>query len=149
MTDFERDLMILAMIAFDEASDQGAAGIRAVCWSIVNRHAAGKWYSRKTIAGTCLLSWQYSSLNDGDPNRERGAETPLANAAYQICLEEAELALKSKSIDPTGGATHYYRAGTKEPAWVSGRDAKTGAQVALPAVFCCQVNDHLFFKNVA
>lgn len=148
MTDADRDLLFLAMVAFDEASDQGQMGMRAVCWSVVNRHKAGRWYSRKTIAGACVLSWQYSSLNDGDPNRERGAETPMSDPTYQLAVTEAEAAISGLSEDPTFGATHYYRQGTPEPHWVQGKDPKTGAQAALPALFACQINDHLFFRNV-
>lgn len=138
MNDADRDLLIVSMVAFDEASDQGQEGIRAQIHSVVNRHAAGRWYSRKTLAGTCLLSWQYSALNDGDPNRERGAETSLSDEIYQLCMAEAAMAIAGASEDPTAGATHYYRVGTKVPVWA-----------AAPAVQTAQIKDHIFFKDVA
>lgn len=138
MNDADRDLLIVGMVAFDEASDQGPVGIRAQIHSVVNRHNAGKWYSRKTLAGTCLLGWQYSALNTDDPNRERGAETSMLNATYQLCMMEAGMAISGQTKDPTGGATHYYRQGTSVPAWASA-----------PAEMTVQINDHIFWKNVA
>ena len=144
MTDADRDLLVVAMVAFDEASNQGTAGIRAVCHCIVNRHRAGRWYSRKTLAGTCFLSYQFSSLNDADPNRERGVETSVSDPIYFECLGEADAAINGTSIDPTGGATHYYVQGTTEPTWVSGNPSKG----VPPATFLCQIGVELFYNNV-
>lgn len=147
MTDADRDLLIIGMTAFDEASDQGQSGIRGQVHSVINRHAAGKWYSRKTLAGTCLLAYAYSALNTADPNRERGAETSMDDPVYQLCMAEAAMAIAGTTDDPTLGATHYYRAGTPEPSWVTGLNA-AGVQVAPPATFTVQIKDHLFFKDV-
>jgi len=137
LIDADRDQLILAMVAFDEASDQGQDGIRAQIWSVLNRHAAGKWYSRKTLAGTCLLSWQYSALNNGDPNRERGAEVSLQDPTYQMCQLEVLRALSGITKDPVFGATHYYADGTDIPAWAYA-----------PAIFTIQIGKHRFYRNV-
>lgn len=149
MTDADRDLLFVAMTAFDEARSEGQAGIRAQIHSVLNRHAAGKWYSRKTLAGCVMLGYAYSALNNSDPNREIGVETSMLDPIYRLCLDEAESAITGETPDPTDGATHYYVAGTPEPSWVSGLDPKTGAQVAPPAIFTVQIGKHRFFKGVA
>lgn len=147
MTDADRDRVVVSLTAFAEASDQGQTGIRAQIWSVVNRHNAGKWYSRKTLAGTCLAAYAYSAMNTTDPNRERAAETPTDDFTYSLCTAETDAAMAGTTNDPTEGATHYYRAGTPEPSWVKGLDAN-GKQVAPPAEFTVQINNHLFFKGV-
>jgi hypothetical protein len=43
MTDADRDVILAALTAFGEASDQGRDGIRAQAWSMVNRQRAGRW----------------------------------------------------------------------------------------------------------
>ncbi len=146
-SDLDRDTIFLAEVAYAEASDQGQDGIRAQIWSVINRHNAGKWYSRKTLAGCVMLAYAYSAMNTEDKNRVRAVETTLMDPFMAICLFEAAAAIAGTSQDPTGGGTHYYRQGTPEPSWVSGKNAN-GAQVATPAIFTVAVKDHLFFKGV-
>lgn len=154
MTDLDRDLFVVGVNAFDEASDQGLPGIRAQIHSVINRHnakdASGKarWYARATLAGTVTAPYAYSAQNTLDPNRERGMETPMDNAIMQMCLSEAKQAIAGYTADPTAGATHYYAEGTPEPSWVKGIDPKSGTSVAPPASFCCKIGKHLFYKDV-
>jgi hypothetical protein len=148
MTDADRDILILATTAFAEASSEGPAGIRAQVHSVVNRHATGLWYAGKTLAACCLLPYAYSAWNTADHNRVRALETATSDPVMATCLDEAALAISGKSLDPTDGATHYYVQGTTEPDWVSGIDHKTGAAVAPPAVFTCQIGRHLYYKGV-
>lgn len=147
MTD--RDRIVVAMNAYAEARGEGRDGIRAQIHSVINRHAVGKWYSRKTLAGTCLLAYAYSAQNTDDPNRLAAAEADENDAVWQVCLDEAASAIAGVTQDPTQGATHYYAAGTPEPHWVRGVDPKTGAQVAQPALYCCRIGKHLFYRGVA
>lgn len=142
MTDADRDLLFVATTAFCEASGEGTEGIRAVVWSIVNRHRAGKWFSGKTLAGCCIIASQYSSWNTGDPNRRRALETPLSDVVMSLCVKETQDAIDGTTQDPTGGATHYYAPAsvTSVPAW------------ALPeagAVQTAKIGNHVFFRNVA
>jgi len=140
MTDADRDQLIIALTAFEEASDQGQDGIRAQIHSVVNRHAAGKWYSRKTLSGTCLLAYAYSAWNTTDQNRERAVETPMSDVVMETCMTEALWAMSGVSKDPTDGATHYFVAGTPAPSW---SDPATGS------VFTVQIGQHRFYKSVA
>lgn len=144
----ERDRFIVGVTVFCEASNQGRAGIRATGHSIVNRHRAGKWFSGATLAACCLQPYAYTSWNSNDPNRVRGLSINPQDPVMVMCLEETRAAMDGETEDTTLGATHYYRAGTVEPDWVSGVDKKTGVRVAPPAEFTVQINDHRFYKGV-
>lgn len=148
MTDLDRDILIAAMTVWQEARGEGPDGIRAVAHAIMNRHEAGKWYSRKTIAGTCLLAYAFSGWMTTDSNHEASAEVPMVDPIMTLCVDEVSNAVGGLTKDPTGGATHYFAAGTPEPLWVSGRNAN-GAQVTEPATYLTRIGKHLFYKNVA
>lgn len=147
MNDLDRDIFHVGENAYAEASSEGRAGIRAQVHSVVNRHAAGRWYSRKTLAGTVMAAFAYSAQNTTDSNRVRAAECPMSDPIMQMCMEEAAAAIAGSTPDPTGGATHYYAAGTTEPSWVQGHN-QDGERVAPPATFCGQIGKHLFYKDV-
>lgn len=143
----DRDTLILALTAFAEARGEGGVGIRAQVHSVVNRHATGRWFSGKTLGGTCLYPFAYSAWNTDDPNRRAAVEIDPDDFTFQLCLSEAADAIAGTTDDPTVGATHYYADGTPEPNWVSGM--KDGQQVAPAATFCCKIGRHLFYKDVA
>ena len=140
MTDADRDQLILTLTCWAEARGEGLAGWAAQAHSVVNRHAAGHWYSRKTLAGTCLLAYQYSAENTTDPNRLEAAETPMDDPVMAGVAAAVAQAIAGDSNDPTQGSTHYYAAGTTVPAWA---DPATGS------IFTVQIGRHLFFRNVA
>ncbi len=149
MTDADRDILIGAMTAWQEARGEGPDGIRAVAHAEVNRLRAGKWYSRKTLAGTCLLAYAFSGWMTSDPNRMASAEVSMSDPIMVLCVQEVSDAIAGVTQDPTGGATHYYAAGTKEPSWVTGKDPNTGEQEAPPANYLCRIGKHQFFNEVA
>ena len=57
MTAADRDKIVLLITALAEARGEGAMGLRAQIHSVLNRHAAGKWYSRKNLAACCLAPY--------------------------------------------------------------------------------------------
>lgn len=142
MTDMDRDILFVGTTAFCEASGEGPEGIRAVVWSIINRHHAARWYSAATLAACCLVASAYSSWNTGDPNRRRALETSMTNEVMALCIEEARAAISGETQDPTEGATHYLNpdAVTVMPPWTL---ASSGA------IQTVKIGKHLFFKNVA
>lgn len=148
MDGLTRDILIMGLTAYAEARSEGQAGIRAQVHSVINRHAAGHWYSRKTLAGTCFFAYAYSAFNSEDPNREIAAEAPMDDPIVKMCMDEAEQAITGVTDDPTAGATHYYAEGSPEPSWVLGIDAHTGLRVAPPATFCVKIGRHLFYRDV-
>lgn len=142
----ERDVFLLALVAYAEARSEQQAGIRAQIWSVLNRHDAGKWYSGKTIGETLFKPYAYSALNTTDPNRGKAVSVDWNDPVWQLCRTEAESALAGLTADPTSDATHYFVAGSPEPDWVSG--VRDGKQVAPAATFCCQIGRHKFYKGV-
>jgi spore germination cell wall hydrolase CwlJ-like protein len=95
-----------------------------------------------------MQGYSFSMWNDTDKNGVRACETPMDNEVMAVCLKEVAAAIAGDTQDPTGGATHYYVAGTKEPGWVTGRNAK-GESVAPPATYTTRIGAHLFYKDVA
>lgn len=142
----DRDIFMLALVAYAEASDQGQDGIRGQIHSAINRHKTRAWYTGKNIAATLLHPYAYSCMNSNDPNRVRAVQVDTDDFIWLLCMEEAEAAFAGTSDDPTNGATHYFKNGSPEPNWVSGK--KDGKQVAPPAIFTKQIGDHLFYKGV-
>ncbi len=148
MTDQDRDILFVAITAYAEARSEGRDGIRWQVHSVVNRHATGRWYAGKTLAGTCVLGYAYSAWNTTDRNHVIACETPVDDPVLAICLEEATAAVTGTTDDPTSAATHYYVSGSPVPDWVSGINSKNGAVAAPPAVFCGQQGKHLFYRGV-
>lgn len=148
MTDRDRDILVMTITALAEARNQGADGLRAQAHSVVNRHKAGKWYSRKSLSGCCLAPYAYSCYTAADQNDTVAAEILCTDPLWQTAESEVRWAIDGTTQDPTLGATHYYAAGTKEPTWVSGKNDR-GEQVAPPAVFTVQIGAHRFYKDVA
>lgn len=144
ITDAQRDEIIITLTAYGESRSEGAIGIRAQIHSVINRHKVGRWYSEPTLAATCIRAFQYSEWNTSDPNRLAGCIVPMSDQYMALCNQEAVDALSGASQDPTGGATHYYAAGTPEPTWVPGDITKN----IPPATFCGQIGKHLFYKDV-
>ena len=134
MTEADRDLMMLVLVAFAEASDQGQDGIRAQIHSALNRHRSKRWYSGRTLAETLMMPYAYSAMNTDDPNRRRCMREAFDSPAMQLCQGEAVAALGGATEDPTGGATHYYVQGTREPDWVSGAGRAPPATASISPV---------------
>lgn len=134
------DLAIAARTVWGEARNQGDDGMTAVAWAIANRQNAGKWYSRPTLAETCLYPYQFSCWNAADPNLQQCVRVLEADLILAYAARAVQNALDGTTTDPTSGATHYYAAGTAVPAWA---DPATGS------IFTVQIGRHLFFRNVA
>lgn len=146
-TDHDRDVFVLGVTADCEAANQGDDGLIAVMHAIINRTKAGKWFSGKTIAATCVMPYAFSSWNTKDPNRVRVLSTGVADPTMYKCLQLAEQVVSGNLPDPTDGATHYYSVKVipgDPPDWVTGK-----APDVPPATFTTQIHDHKFYKGVA
>lgn len=115
------DLEIAARTVWMEARGEPPEGRHAVAHAILNRHLAGRWYSGATLVECCLLPAQFSCWNTTDSNRREMARLSDDDALLAECRAAVEAALDGSSPDSTGGATHYYAAGSPEPAWTAGR----------------------------
>lgn len=135
-----------ARTAWCEARNQPELGQKGVAHAIVNRVKSGRW--GKTLYEVCTSEYQgvfqFSCWARNDPNRAKvcqvaDSDTLLTKFAEIVCD-----ALNG-APDPTGGATHYYNPKiAAEPPWVKGKPAEG----VPPATFCCQLGDHLFYKDV-
>lgn len=117
MMDVSRD--IAKMTVFMEASGEGACGLEAVSWCIVNRHRAEKSFSGKTLAECCLRPLQFSCWNTLDPNRVRVSRMVGDEEIFQDIDGYLSDALNNQGDDPTDGATHYIDSSISPPGWAS------------------------------
>lgn len=133
------DLTVLAKTLWAEARGEGQAGMIAVAWVIRNRVDDGKpksWWG-EGYTGVCMKPWQFSCWNTNDANYQylRGSK-PIPAKEYAAALEAAQLCIVG-TVDPTGGATHYYSTSmSTPPKWVKG------------ATKTVQIGRHIFYKNV-
>lgn len=140
MNSVDRDIFIVGVTCYCEASDQHVEGIRAVAHSIVNRHQAGKWFSGTTLAACCVFPYAFSSWNTKDPNRLRAMGTSPQDQVMGLCLDEAKMAIAGEIPDPTDGATHYFDSSMAPPTWA---DPSTGS------IKTCTIGRLNFYKGVA
>src|ERR1019366_3086116 len=110
------DLYVLALTAIGEARGEGAQGMEAVMDTVMNRTAKCTWYGL-TPTEVCFKPWQYSCWNAEDPNRAYLERMQPTDPLLAGMLPTAQSVLDGSRADLTGGATHYYRAGTKPPVW--------------------------------
>lgn len=106
----DRDLIAACLIL--EAASQGDFGMRAVM-SVIRNRAGGQ---PELFAPTVLRPKQFSALNGLTAGRESRAKA-LARAKrdrmWGIAVQIVEDATEEPWHDPTGGATHYTRAGER------------------------------------
>lgn len=131
------DVEILARTIWAEARGNPPADDLPVCFSVINRFRARRWYSGDTVAETCLIAYQYSSWNTNDPNRRKLAALPFEDAKLEEYRRMVQDAWAGRLADPTNGATHYYADTIHEtPPWVK------------EATLCGQFGHHRFYKDV-
>lgn len=113
--DISRSLAIFTV--WMEARGEGEVGMIAVAWAIANRHAAGKWYSGKTLAECCLMSFAFSCWNAKDPNRIALARMKGDEQIFVDIDGYLGDAVSGLGDDPTYGATHYIDSSIEPPEW--------------------------------
>lgn len=132
-----KDIDNLARTLWGEARGDGVTGMQAVANVVMNRVGAiGKWFSG-TVSEVVRKPYQFSAWNANDPNLPQLEAANEKTPGFLDAVAIAVQALKGELPDITGGATHYYAAGTPKPNWVAG------------ATFTTQIGNHLFYKNVA
>lgn len=115
MSDF--DIQIASRTIYGEARNQGEDGMQAVAWVIANRFNAGKWYTARTVAGTCLKPMQFSCWNRTDPNFVLIVNMSDTDPLLVDCVLYIRNALSSNSSeDPTHGSTFYHTENIT-PSW--------------------------------
>jgi spore germination cell wall hydrolase CwlJ-like protein len=115
-SDFEHfnEDVLLAMLGWGEARGEPERGILAVMWVARNRSVRGS----RALKDVILQPWQFSCFNDRDPNRDRLLTAEEKEpASWAKCLAISRLLLSGYTLDPTGGATHYYSTSIAPPYW--------------------------------
>lgn len=131
------NILIPVLTIWMEARGEGPDGMQAVAWSLINRHAAGKWYSGKTLADTCIVPFAFSCWNTGDPNRRAAMQLSGNEQILSDIAGYLQNAITGSVDDPTNGATHYIDNSIMPPAW------------AQEATQCAQIGRLIFYKGVS
>lgn len=132
------DLDIAARTVYGEARGEPASGRLAVAHVLMNRWASKKWFGASTLAGVCLMPFQFSCWNQDDPNLPSLKSLDYTRPILRDCLRDTLFAYECKDMyDPTGGATHYYAFGKiAKPKWVA-----TGIETT-------QIGGHAFYAGI-
>jgi N-acetylmuramoyl-L-alanine amidase len=127
------DIDILARTIYGEARSESMEGKIAVAHVVLNRLKAGKWFSGKTIAETCLLKSQFSCWLQGDPNRKIIDDVTMDDPHFQDSMYVAIGCIRGFLKDNTRGSSHYHT-DTIKPFW-------TEDQIPV-----AHIGKHLFFR---
>ena len=101
------EAVLFACVLCGEARGSGYDGMAAVAQSIVNRSEHPKRYGA-TIKAILLAPWQYSCLNQNDPNRAKMLEFWFTDPkSYAIAEDVVMKATAGALTDTVGPATHY------------------------------------------
>ena len=121
------DLDTLARTVWGEARGEGYSGMQAVANVIMNRYrqaqnseAKARQFGR-TVSEICKKKYQFSAWLENDPNYQKLLTVDSSNAQFRTALEIADLALRGRLPDITGGADHYHTAAVN-PAWSQGEN---------------------------
>lgn len=131
---FERDVDIMARTVYGEARGQPLDGLLAVANVIMNRVRRPGWWG-STVESVCLAPKQFSTWNDGDPNKAIIEAVKPGNFIFDVCRDIAARVIVGLARDPTGGACWYHSKGV-QPQWSVGKT---------PSVV---ISDHKFFTDI-
>jgi N-acetylmuramoyl-L-alanine amidase len=119
------DIRVLALNMYHEARGEGALGMLAVGWVVLNRVADRSYPD--TVPDVVYQGCQFSWVCDDIPDRPRDPRS------WRRALELAYHLIRRPTVDPTRGAMWYHA------SWV--RDPKLGDRVAEVA----RIGRHVFY----
>lgn len=131
LIDDNNEIDLLARTIWGEARGEGQTGMQAVANVIMNRVEKGGWYGA-TVQDVVLKKWQFSTWNEGDPNRQKALDVTTADPSFWAAKKIASLAYNGQLDDITGGAVNYH-ARSVSPYW-----ANTMTQTAV-------IGNHIFY----
>lgn len=105
---------ILARTVYGEARGCGAAGMKHVASTVMNRVRIGGWWGSDVI-GVCKQPWQFSCWNSDDPNLPKLLAVTETDPEYAIALSIAYQAISNALTDQTNGADSYFALSMKKP----------------------------------
>ena len=132
------DIEVTARTVIGEARGEPIEGQEAVAWVIRHRAIAGR-FGGPTLAHVCLRKAQFSSWNDGDPNREVIGDMGSHHVALMQAIALVERVMYSHmSFDLVGGSCHYHH---------KDMDPKPGWAIGKPQV--TTIGNHAFYVNIS
>lgn len=131
----DRDVDIVARTLWGEARGEGRVGMTGVACVIRNRvRHPGRW--GEDYRSVCLAPGQFQAwgLWRTSLARARLLAVTGADPSFTTAIAVAVAVMAGKMPDITGGATCYYRVGTRRPGWARGLRPT------------CRIGHHLFFR---
>lgn len=132
------DLELMTLCIYGEARNQGLDGMLAVASVILNRSKKPSWWGQD-IKSVILKPWQFSCLNENDPNRKilENIAVDFQDSLKRLnilrhCYWVAKGLLEGYLSSNVGGATHYHTRAVK-PDWKEKLQKIT------------QIGDHIFY----
>lgn len=134
------ELETAARTLLGEARGEGVCGMAAVAWVVRNRLERPGWWGA-ALGEVCCKPRQFSCWNsDTEQDRRNLAwilDIDIAAAPMRRALGVmSQVLLLPRERDPTLGATHYFRVGTRWPNWARGKEP------------CARIGHHLFFNDI-
>lgn len=130
---------VLARTLWGEARAEPVRAIEAVAAVVINRvrlaqARGGHWWG-DSVQTVCLKPFQFACWSKDGTGRADPRRVTVEDPVFATCLRTARRAAAGLLPDPTGGATHYHRAGV-HPVWAAGRSpsAEIGGLVFYPMV---------------
>lgn len=137
VSDEDRDILIRTVIG--EGAGEDAKGQAAIAHVIFNRLNSGKFGN--TVSKVALQPAQFSAWNaitggaggrgGNELVRKHGTDSPLYKAVGTV----VDGVINGKSLDPTGGATHYFSpkgmSNNQPPIWWNEERAKGGGSITI------------------
>ena len=131
-SDADRDAGIRTILG--EAANQGTDGMAAVAHVLRNRALDKNGRFPNSIAGVAKEPKQFSVWNDGKvPAANMGPDHPMYQKAAQIY----DAVMSGRTVDLTGGATHFYSPagmkleGKEKPDWFDAEASKAGGSIKI------------------
>lgn len=124
----DNDIDAAVRTVYGEARGEIFEGQIAIAWVIRNRATwqPPSWWGH-SVEAVCYHPQQFSCFNADDPNR-KVIDALSANNLLYAALENGVVkpVMAGVILDPTEGASHYFRIGTTPPKWVNGRQPTVG-----------------------
>lgn len=119
----DNDIDAAVRTVFGEARGEIFEGQIAVAWVIRNRAEwqPPQWWGH-SVEAVCYHPQQFSCWNADDPNRKK-IDALSSDNLDLVAIENGVVrpVMAGVVLDPTEGASHYFRVGSPIPAWINGR----------------------------
>lgn len=132
----KNSVSVLARTAWGENRGGGTPGMQSVMNAVMNRVAHPGWWGTDIIS-VCLKPEQFSSWNEGDPNRAKLLAVTIEDPQFAEATTLAARAVMGHLADLTLGADSYFATSMEAPpSW------------AAKAVFTVEIAGQKFYRTV-